>query len=366
MDEVGFDLATTRRTRRVAPRTSSSKAQASLATSDHITVIATISTSDAPVPPFVIYKGGHVIEEWMATVEKQPRVMADVTDSGYSNSYMTIRWLKDCFDPTTKGRADGQRRLLFLDGPDIHTSVDFLEACGERNIVPIVLPANLSAIFQPLDVDFFHHLKLAYHRQVDDYQLGSKAGRVSKAYFGGWFQRAWQETATSRQIRSAWAKAHLYPPSEVDKGRPITPDRQDLPGPRSPETPHTSQASQAIDRMFRRNEISPGTAYRKFRKGFDQMAAKNVLLEKDLERREAAEKLDRAARGSNKRQRFPQGHLFDSEYAEDHAQELAARKVVEEGRKAAKRRPAQARRQQEASKPVQEGQAGPSTRPEER
>jgi len=103
----------------------------------------------------LIYPGGHLMEEWMKTVEKEPRVMADVTDTGFSNSYMAIRWLKECFDPATRGRAGRSRRLLFLDGPDIHTSVEFLEACWDRNIVCIILPAHLSGVFQPLDVDFF-------------------------------------------------------------------------------------------------------------------------------------------------------------------------------------------------------------------
>jgi len=50
--------------------------------------------------------------------------------------------------------------------------------------------------------------------------------------------------------------------------------------------------------------------YQKTQKALEQALAEKVLLEKDLERREAAETLDRATRGSQKRQRFPQGHLF--------------------------------------------------------
>ena len=65
-----------------------------------------------------------------------------------SYSYMTIRWLQDRFDPATRARAAGTRRLLFLDGPDIRTSVEFLEACWERWIVchsPCKSKRNLSA-----------------------------------------------------------------------------------------------------------------------------------------------------------------------------------------------------------------------------
>ena len=158
---------------------------------------------------------------------------------------------------------------------------------------------------------------------------------MPKAYFIRWFQQAWQQTTTSRQIRSAWANAHLYPLGEVNDGRPITPPRS-IPLSQDLETPHTSQAIQVIDRRLRRNEISPRKAYEKTQKALEQALAEKVLLEKDLERREAAETLDRATRGSQKRQRFLQGHLFDSEYAERHAQELAERKIQENERRGAR------------------------------
>ena len=58
--------------------------------------------------------------------------------------------------------------------------VDFLEACWERSIVCLLLPAHLSGVFQPLDLNFFSTLKLEYHKQVNDYQLGSEASSIPK------------------------------------------------------------------------------------------------------------------------------------------------------------------------------------------
>ncbi len=75
--------------------------------------------------------------------------LAVVTQSGWTNSFVTLRWLEEAFDPFTRERAGGgrQRRLLFLDGADAHTKVDFLEACWARNIVCVMLPAHLTGIF---------------------------------------------------------------------------------------------------------------------------------------------------------------------------------------------------------------------------
>ena len=86
MDEVGFDLSTSRKLRRVAPRTSSSKAQRSLTTHTHITVIAAISTSDAPIPPFLLYPGQYLMDNWLAAMDPSPRITADVTETGFFNT----------------------------------------------------------------------------------------------------------------------------------------------------------------------------------------------------------------------------------------------------------------------------------------
>lgn len=167
MDEVGFNLSTSCRTRRVGPATSSSKAQASLADDVHISVVAAISTYDAPIPPFVIYKGMHLLKEWLEPKDDSPNMMAVATDMGYANAFTTKQWLERCFEPYTREWAGTSRRLLYLDGLDAHVQVDFLEACWEHNVVCVIL-AHLSGVFQPLSIDFFNILKLNYHHQVND------------------------------------------------------------------------------------------------------------------------------------------------------------------------------------------------------
>ena len=60
--------------------------------------------------------------------------MATVNTSGYINKYTAMRWLEDCFDPSTRRRAGGSQRVLFLDGHDSHVQVEFLEACWRRTL----------------------------------------------------------------------------------------------------------------------------------------------------------------------------------------------------------------------------------------
>ena len=363
MDEVGFDLSTARRTRRVGPKNALIKSQTSLSSCVHITVIAAISTQDAPVPPFLIYPGKHIMSDWVMAMDRDPVQMAVTTQSGYSNSNMTICWLTECFDPSTRGRANGALRLLFLDVPDIHTSVEFLEACWSARIVCIILPANLSGIFQPLDVDFFNHLKLAYHQQVDEYQFGSTAVSVPKGFFYRWHQRAWAKAANTRQIRSAWAKAHLFPRQEVRAAlSEVSPEPQ--PTQTMPETPCCPRTLHALDICRQNGQISPSSSARKVRKGLETVLAEKVMMQRDIERRDAAAKQDREARSHGKRQRFPKGHLFDQRYQQEHAEELAARKEAEEGRKRARRAAAQAVPHAESSNSGQRRAEAVSTDPQ--
>lgn len=217
----------------------------------------------------------------------------------------------------------------------------------------------MSNIFQPLDVDFFNTLRLAYHQQVDDYQLGSKAPSVPKPFLYRCMQRAWKPTANSRQIRGAWAKAGIYPVSQLAMGaRATTPEP--LSHRIEPTTPHSARTIQAIDRKVRRGELSPTKAFHKTSKAVVKADAKRVLAGQEVAKLRASQEVDRAARASNKRTRFPQGHLFDQHYQEAHAEEIAEQKREEEKRKAANKAAARRKNPPTAPNADESCLAGPS------
>lgn len=188
MDETAFELSSSRRVRRVAPRTHPRNGQAVPPSNEHITSMACIGIDSASFPPFTIYHGAQLQKCWSKAREEGGRVrqLAITTNSDWINSYVMLKWLEDAFDPFTRDTASGRRdrRLLILDGAEPHTKVDFLEACWARNIVVLLLPAKMCGRFQPLDVDFFNTLKAAYHRQVDAYQLGSSLRGWPRGCFG--------------------------------------------------------------------------------------------------------------------------------------------------------------------------------------
>ena len=126
--------------------------------------------------------------------------LAEVTNSGWTNGYIMKKWLETVFDPYTRDVPPGKRRLLIMDGHNTHVQVDFLDSCWSRAINCLILPSNMTSIFQPLDVAFFNQLKSAYHSKVHSHLLFSKATSLARGLFWKWHQQAWKETAVSRNI----------------------------------------------------------------------------------------------------------------------------------------------------------------------
>jgi hypothetical protein len=359
MDETGFPLSTSQRLRRVGPVDAPTKSQTALANDVRITVIATISTHDAPVPPYLIYPGGNLLEEWLQLRDPAPNQLARVTDSGYTNNFVQMDWLRSCFDPYTRERAGRSRRLLYMDGHNAHVTIEFIEEAWARNIVCIILPAHMSSIYQPLDVDFFGPLKLRYNTMVSDYQLGSDVSRLPKGVFYRWHQRAWAQTATSHQIRQAWAKTGLFPLNRAIMGA-LSPSPEPAAITVDPPTPHSSRTLRDISVAVRQRQASPTQAFLKTAKGMEKLLAEKTMLEDELKRRTSSDELHKAARGGNKRTRYPSGFVFNQEYFETQQAEIAERRAAEKKRTDERR--VAARKQKGKGRALDTGGAGGPSR----
>lgn len=85
-----------------------------------------------------------------------------------------------------------------------------LKFCFENNIILCRLPSHTSHRLQPCDVGVFGPLKMSYREQVEQlYRCG--ANTVGKQHFTLLYSRARDAAFTSRNIKSGWSKAGLYP-----------------------------------------------------------------------------------------------------------------------------------------------------------
>ncbi|CAD6567503.1 MAG: hypothetical protein TREMPRED_003680, partial [Tremellales sp. Tagirdzhanova-0007] len=101
-------------------------------------------------------------------------------------------------------------------GHDTHVKVDFVEACWARNIDSVILPANMTNVFQPVDVAFFDQMKKTYHSKVEAHLLHSSSTSLFKGLFWRWHQLAWKETANTSietRKRKAGAERDREPPN---------------------------------------------------------------------------------------------------------------------------------------------------------
>ena len=66
------------------------------------------------------------------------------SDSRYTDSYISLQWLKLVFDPQTKQRTNQKPRVLVCDGFGTHETLEILEFCFENNIILCRLPSHTS------------------------------------------------------------------------------------------------------------------------------------------------------------------------------------------------------------------------------
>jgi hypothetical protein len=108
----------------------------------------------------IIFKGENVSSNWLPDNLPDGWFVSSNTKGWVSNIHGT-KWLKHCFEPVTREKANGKWRLLICDGHDSHISGDFLAHCLNNYIQLALLPPHTSHLLQPLDVGLFGPLKMA-------------------------------------------------------------------------------------------------------------------------------------------------------------------------------------------------------------
>jgi transposase len=66
------------------------------------------------------------------------------SESGYTDSKISLEWLKRVFDPQTREQAGQKPRVLICDGFGTHEILEVLEFCFENNIILCRLPSYMS------------------------------------------------------------------------------------------------------------------------------------------------------------------------------------------------------------------------------
>ena len=173
-----------------------------------ITAIECVSASGESLDPMIIWPASTHRANW--TTHPTPGWHYAFSDSGYTDSHLSLQWLKLVFDPQTKDRANNKPRVLLCDGFETHETLEFLEFCFANNIILCRIPSHSSHKLQPCDVSVFGPLKDAYRGQVERLERGC-VGKIGKEHFTYLYSHARQQALTPRNIRAGWAKSGLFP-----------------------------------------------------------------------------------------------------------------------------------------------------------
>jgi hypothetical protein len=145
-----------------------------------ITAIECVSAVGRYLNPMVIWPASTHRANWVT--HPTPGWHYAYSDKGYTDSYLSLQWLKLVFDPQTKEQANQKPRVIINDGFGTHETLEVLEFCFENNIILCRLPSHTSHKLQPCDISVFSPLKTAYRDQVERLERGC-VGTIGKEHF---------------------------------------------------------------------------------------------------------------------------------------------------------------------------------------
>jgi DDE superfamily endonuclease/Tc5 transposase DNA-binding domain len=188
-----------------------------------VTAIECISGDGRYLNPMIVWPASTHRANW--TTYPTPGWYFAYSDSGYTDSVISLEWLKRVFDPQTKARAKEKPRMLIWDGFGTHETLEILEFCFENNIILYRLPSHTSHKLQPYDTAVFAPLKAAYRDQVERLERGG-VGTIGKQHFTYLYSPVRERALTKRNILAGWKASGLYPfnPDKVltDAPKPAT------------------------------------------------------------------------------------------------------------------------------------------------
>jgi hypothetical protein len=173
-----------------------------------VTAIECISADGRYLNPLIIWPATTHRSNW--TTFPTPGWQYACTATGYTDSYVSLQWLKRIFDPETKERANNKPRVLICDGFGTHETLEILEYCFANNIVLCRLPSHTSHKLQPCDVAVFAPLKAAYREQVERLERGG-VNTIGKEHFTSLFSPARVKALTAKNIKAGFAASGLFP-----------------------------------------------------------------------------------------------------------------------------------------------------------
>ena len=168
------------------------------------------------LPPMVVCRARNIYEEWKAN--GIPDAAYSCSKRGWFDTDTFKQWFEEVFIPHAE-RREGIK-ILFGDNLASHFNRDVAWLANEHQIYFVMLPANETHLFQPLDVSTFGPMKVKWRTELQNWQKESRIrATLPKEHFPMLLRRLEKACAPTigKNLTSGFHACGLYPPFDRQK-----------------------------------------------------------------------------------------------------------------------------------------------------
>ncbi|KAF5366019.1 hypothetical protein D9758_006716 [Tetrapyrgos nigripes] len=178
------------------------------ANKEMITAIVTIGANGEALAPTLIFKGERIYDRW---IQDNPANATFVTSlNGWTDQEVCKEWLQDVFEPATQEKANGQLRVLYMDGHSSHFTTEIIDFAMAFNIMIVGYPPHCTHALQGLDVVCFAKMKSEMKKEINEFEA-THGHSVRKDDLTGMFGRAFLRSFDVDTVMAAFQKTGIYP-----------------------------------------------------------------------------------------------------------------------------------------------------------
>jgi hypothetical protein len=133
MDEIGIMLSMLNSVKVLVGKDNTQAYKGARVKRTMVTAVECISADSRCLDSMIIWPAKTHRANW--TTHPTPGWVYAYSDTGFTDSYVSLQWVKLVFDPQTKQRANMKPRMLIWDGFGTHETLEILEFCFENNII---------------------------------------------------------------------------------------------------------------------------------------------------------------------------------------------------------------------------------------
>ena len=133
-----------------------------------------------------------------------------VSPNGWTDGELAAKWIVDDFDRQTRDKANGETRVLLLDGHSSHHTPELLKFASAANIIILGYPPHCTHALQGLDVVCFARMKEVWKIEIDRFEELHKR-KVKKGDFVEVFGKAFVTAFSEDTILAAFKATGIFP-----------------------------------------------------------------------------------------------------------------------------------------------------------